>query len=119
LVLTIRKAVSLAISVWYYGNGMTPGLALGAAMVLGEYFSVRIIVLSPGGTILYSLSAAPDIVDEHVDSPIAKKLREKSGDEDAVETGTAVLRDTAVEVAPPKRGEARVRKAAAANKEEL
>lgn len=66
---------------------------------------------------LYSLSAAPDIVDEHVDSPIAKKLREKSGDEDAVETGTAVLRDTAVEVAPPKRG-ARVRKAAAANKEE-
>jgi UDP-xylose/UDP-N-acetylglucosamine transporter B4 len=35
LVLTIRKAVSLAISVWYYGSGATPGLIIGGAMVLG------------------------------------------------------------------------------------
>jgi UDP-xylose/UDP-N-acetylglucosamine transporter B4 len=35
LVLTVRKAVSLAISVWYYGSGATPGLIAGGAMVLG------------------------------------------------------------------------------------
>ena len=35
LVLTIRKAVSLAISVWFYGSGATPGLLIGGAMVLG------------------------------------------------------------------------------------
>ena len=34
LVLTLRKAVSLAISVWYYGSGFSLGLAVGGAMVL-------------------------------------------------------------------------------------
>ncbi|KAI9638989.1 UAA transporter [Dioszegia hungarica] len=34
LVLTVRKAVSLGISVWYYGSGLTPGLAAGGTMVL-------------------------------------------------------------------------------------
>ncbi|OCF34293.1 hypothetical protein I317_04187 [Kwoniella heveanensis CBS 569] len=46
LVLTVRKAVSLGISVWYYGSGMTPGLAAGGAMVLI-------------GTVLYSLAPGP------------------------------------------------------------
>lgn len=35
LILTLRKAVSLAISVWYYGSGFNKGLVLGASMVLG------------------------------------------------------------------------------------
>lgn len=35
LVLTIRKAVSLAISVWFYGSGANAGLLTGGAMVLG------------------------------------------------------------------------------------
>ncbi|KAK1923567.1 UAA transporter family-domain-containing protein [Papiliotrema laurentii] len=34
LVLTVRKAVSLALSAWYYGHGMSHGLLLGGAMVL-------------------------------------------------------------------------------------
>lgn len=64
-----------------------------------------------GGTVLYSLSAAPDIVDQQVDSPIAKKLREKDEDNDAAENGTSVVKDTAVEVAAPSRnGVVRARK---------
>lgn len=46
LVLTVRKAVSLALSVWYYGSGITPGLAIGGGMVLG-------------GTIIYGLATPP------------------------------------------------------------
>ncbi|WVF68435.1 hypothetical protein IAT40_003200 [Kwoniella sp. CBS 6097] len=46
MVLTVRKAVSLGISVWYYGSGMTPGLAAGGGMVLI-------------GTILYSIAPGP------------------------------------------------------------
>ncbi|EIW71590.1 hypothetical protein TREMEDRAFT_27309 [Tremella mesenterica DSM 1558] len=34
LVLTVRKAISLGISVWYYGSGVTPGLFWGGIMVL-------------------------------------------------------------------------------------
>ncbi|KAL7425048.1 golgi uridine diphosphate-N-acetylglucosamine transporter [Cryptotrichosporon argae] len=49
LVLTLRKAVSLAISVWFYGSGVSTGLLLGGAMVLG-------------GTMVYSLAPAPVIV---------------------------------------------------------
>ena len=40
LVLTVRKAASLAISVWYYGSGITPGLVIGGLMVLGENLSL-------------------------------------------------------------------------------
>jgi UDP-xylose/UDP-N-acetylglucosamine transporter B4 len=36
LILTVRKAVSLAISVWYYGHGVTPGLLIGGSLVMGE-----------------------------------------------------------------------------------
>nr|ODN95565.1 solute carrier family 35 (UDP-xylose/UDP-N-acetylglucosamine transporter), member B4 [Cryptococcus depauperatus CBS 7855] len=46
LILTVRKAVSLVISVWYYGNSATPGLVIGGGMVLL-------------GTILYSLAPGP------------------------------------------------------------
>ncbi|OXC68755.1 hypothetical protein AYX13_02681, partial [Cryptococcus neoformans] len=46
LVLTVRKAVSLAISVWYYGSGMTWSLVVGGGMVLL-------------GTILYSVAPGP------------------------------------------------------------
>lgn len=38
LVLTVRKAVSLAISVWYYGSGLTWSLVVGGAMVLCKCF---------------------------------------------------------------------------------
>ncbi len=34
LVLTLRKAVSLAVSVWYYGSGFSLGLGIGGGMVL-------------------------------------------------------------------------------------
>jgi len=44
LVLTIRKALSLAMSVWLFGNGMNAGLAGGGALVLA-------------GTLLYSKAA--------------------------------------------------------------
>ncbi|WWC92698.1 uncharacterized protein L201_007657 [Kwoniella dendrophila CBS 6074] len=46
LVLTIRKALSLAISVWWYGSGFNSGLGLGGAMVLL-------------GTMLYSFAPGP------------------------------------------------------------
>ncbi|WVQ75157.1 hypothetical protein IAR50_004766 [Cryptococcus sp. DSM 104548] len=46
LVLTVRKAVSLGISVWYYGSGATWGLMIGGGMVLL-------------GTILYSVAPGP------------------------------------------------------------
>jgi UDP-xylose/UDP-N-acetylglucosamine transporter B4 len=40
LVLTIRKAVSLAISVWFYGSGANAGLLTGGAMVLGPFIYI-------------------------------------------------------------------------------
>ncbi|KAG7548927.1 hypothetical protein FFLO_03219 [Filobasidium floriforme] len=46
LILTVRKAVSLGISVWYYGAGFNKGLTTGAAMVLV-------------GTVLYSMAPSP------------------------------------------------------------
>lgn len=48
LVLTLRKAASLAISVWYYGSGASTGLVVGGAMVLG-------------GTMIYSMSSPPSV----------------------------------------------------------
>lgn len=49
LILTLRKAVSLAISVWYYGNGASNGLVFGGAMVLT-------------GTMIYSIASPPRVV---------------------------------------------------------
>lgn len=40
LILTVRKAVSLGISVWFYGAGFNKGLTTGAAMVLGKRLPV-------------------------------------------------------------------------------
>jgi UDP-xylose/UDP-N-acetylglucosamine transporter B4 len=37
LVLTVRKAVSLGISVWFYGSSFSWGLAAGGGMVLGRF----------------------------------------------------------------------------------
>ncbi|GMK55345.1 hypothetical protein CspeluHIS016_0204010 [Cutaneotrichosporon spelunceum] len=48
LILTVRKAVSLALSVWYYGSGWSWGLIVGGAMVLG-------------GTLVYSTAASPRV----------------------------------------------------------
>jgi UDP-xylose/UDP-N-acetylglucosamine transporter B4 len=59
LILTVRKAVSLGISVWFYGAGFNPGLIAGAAMVLT-------------GSVLYSMAPGP-----------AKEI--KSKDEQAIE----------------------------------
>ena len=39
LVLTLRKAASLAISVWFYGSGFSLGLGIGGTMVLSEQAS--------------------------------------------------------------------------------
>ncbi|ORX37785.1 UAA transporter [Kockovaella imperatae] len=49
LVLTLRKAVSLAISVWFYGSGVTSGLLLGGALVLV-------------GTVIYSFASTSSTV---------------------------------------------------------
>lgn len=51
LILTLRKAVSLAISVWYYGSGASVGLVTGGAMVLG-------------GTMIYSMASPPRVAPE-------------------------------------------------------
>lgn len=81
LILTLRKAASLSISVWYYGSGVTPGLVVGGALVLG-------------GTMVYSF--APPPVD-----PRAKKHEEevKAGngaETDGVEKNTATASASAV-----------------------
>ncbi|WRT69607.1 uncharacterized protein IL334_006596 [Kwoniella shivajii] len=49
LILTVRKAVSLAISVWWFGSGFNRGLAIGGGMVLF-------------GTVLYSFAPGPEEV---------------------------------------------------------
>lgn len=68
LVLTVRKAVSLAISVWYYGSGMTWSLVVGGGMVLCKclfFFALllleakKICLLLLVGTILYSVAPGP------------------------------------------------------------
>lgn len=63
LVLTVRKAVSLAISVWYYGSGLTWSLVVGGAMVLCKCFLIaqrrNMLISHSVGTILYSLAPGP------------------------------------------------------------
>lgn len=73
LVLTVRKAVSLAISVWYYGSGMTWSLVVGGGMVLCKclvcFFALLLLeahqkkkkncLLLLVGTILYSVAPGP------------------------------------------------------------
>lgn len=69
LVLTVRKAVSLAISVWYYGSGMTWSLVVGGGMVLCKclFFFLpsycwrqkKKCLLLLVGTILYSVAPGP------------------------------------------------------------
>lgn len=64
LVLTLRKAVSLAISVWFYGNGFSTGLAAGGGMVLRESTHTlsgprRQVLMMIVGTIVYSMAPGP------------------------------------------------------------
>ncbi|WVR08120.1 hypothetical protein IAU60_005166 [Kwoniella sp. DSM 27419] len=66
LILTLRKAVSLAISVWYYGSGVTNGLLFGGAMVLL-------------GTFLYSVAPGPKGIEESHKS----RHEHKKGDVDS------------------------------------
>ena len=73
LILTLRKAASLAISVWYYGSGATWGLVVGGAMVLG-------------GTMIYSTAAPPRIA-----------AKDKKGEDKVVEAPSSGV-TTAVEV---------------------
>lgn len=68
LILTLRKAVSLAISVWYYGAGASSGLVAGGAMVLG-------------GTMIYSMASPPRVVSE-------KKFDDKEEEEKNKKTHT-------------------------------
>ena len=65
LVLTIRKAVSLAISVWFYGSGANAGLLTGGAMVLGPstMFSTLVKADKIGGTLIYSFAPPPKVID--------------------------------------------------------
>ena len=46
LVLTARKALSLVLSVWWFGSGWNRGLALGGSLVFA-------------GSVLYSISPDP------------------------------------------------------------
>ena len=71
LILTLRKAVSLAISVWFYGSGVSWGLAIGGALVLG-------------GTMVYSVAPPPKVVSKTKDQS-DKKSEEQDGQAGQVE----------------------------------
>ncbi|WOO83979.1 UDP-xylose and UDP-N-acetylglucosamine transporter [Vanrija pseudolonga] len=84
LILTLRKAASLAISVWYYGSGASTGLVVGGAMVLG-------------GTMIYSMSSPPSVPkdkavngDDKVKGVEAKEEKEANGATISAATSTAV-----------------------------
>jgi UDP-xylose/UDP-N-acetylglucosamine transporter B4 len=76
LVLTIRKAVSLAISVWFYGSGANAGLLTGGAMVLGPSTVVPTLVKADklGGTLIYSFAPPPKVLDNKKTDDIAKDV---------------------------------------------
>jgi hypothetical protein len=77
--LTIRKAVSLAISVWFYGSGANAGLLTGGAMVLGPstMFSNLVKANKSGGTLIYSFAPPPKVLDD-------KKTDDLAQDENAI-----------------------------------
>ncbi|ORY34799.1 UAA transporter family-domain-containing protein [Naematelia encephala] len=80
LILTLRKAMSLTISVWYYGSGFSVGLAVGGAMVLSELQNVpqNSSSCKAVGTIIYSAAPWPidkDLIRKHEDAPsLGEKL---------------------------------------------
>lgn len=80
LILTLRKAASLAISVWFYGSGVSWGLVIGGAMVLG-------------GTLVYSVAPPPKVIDGKVDEKKVDDEKGNGGSEnatDAAGSSTAV-----------------------------
>jgi hypothetical protein len=72
--LTIRKAVSLAISVWFYGSGANAGLLTGGAMVLGPstMFSNLVKADKLGGTLIYSFAPPPLVLGHKKTDDLAK-----------------------------------------------
>lgn len=77
----MRKAVSLAISVWYYGSGASAGLIIGGAMVLG-------------GTMIYSMASPPRVVsdkkyDDKEDEKKSKQAKRISGEVESTRNGDA------------------------------
>ncbi|KAK8843930.1 hypothetical protein IAR55_006722 [Kwoniella newhampshirensis] len=73
LILTVRKAVSLAISVWYYGSGFSTGLAIGGGMVML-------------GTILYSVAPGPKSISETPSSNLISKASPQPATTDESDT---------------------------------
>lgn len=81
LVLTVRKAVSLGISVWYYGSGVNTGLAVGGAMVLCKLHRLSSVTIPPAytsiaGTLIYSLAPGPTVADANKksDQPVPASI---------------------------------------------
>jgi UDP-xylose/UDP-N-acetylglucosamine transporter B4 len=74
--LTIRKAVSLAISVWFYGSGANAGLLTGGAMVLGPstMFSNSFKADKSGGTLIYSFAPPPKVLDNKKTDDLAQDI---------------------------------------------
>ncbi|TXT12844.1 hypothetical protein VHUM_01245 [Vanrija humicola] len=88
LILTLRKAASLAISVWYYGSGASTGLVIGGAMVLG-------------GTMIYSMSSPPAVPKDKAEEVEPHANGEKDAHEGNGTNGatTTTATSTAVEAA--------------------
>ncbi|BEI84960.1 hypothetical protein CcaverHIS002_0503610 [Cutaneotrichosporon cavernicola] len=89
LILTVRKAVSLALSVWYYGSGWSWGLIVGGAMVLG-------------GTLVYSTAAPPRVEPSKKEKEKdAVELDDRGNESDTNSVSTAVnVRTNGVGSAP-------------------
>ncbi|WVQ66138.1 uncharacterized protein L199_004316 [Kwoniella botswanensis] len=80
LVLTVRKAISLAISVWWYRSGFNAGLGAGGMMVLL-------------GTILYSFAPGPKgLSDPPQDKKEAESVLDDGGSGEKSSTGSSTSR---------------------------
>lgn len=77
LILTLRKAVSLAISVWFYGSGASWGLFIGGALVLG-------------GTVLYSFAPPPHMAYKKDDGDEKEARKKPNGGGPSGEGGEKV-----------------------------
>ena len=92
LVLTVRKAVSLGISVWYYGSGLNSGLAIGGVMVLCKQLlppdCLQYKLTRVAGTLIYSFAPAPQVINGD-----KKVLEADSTSSDALQSSSTAMDD--------------------------
>ncbi|CAK9781607.1 UAA transporter [Cutaneotrichosporon oleaginosum] len=77
LILTVRKAVSLALSLWFYGSGWSWGLIVGGTMVLG-------------GTMVYTMAAPPRVEPSKKKEKDAIELDNRGDESDTSSISTAL-----------------------------